>query len=148
MTDAMQASLRKLHLLSDDLNKASDELTAELNSVEDALNKLKLGIPAFVTIRREDAGDGYWRIYSMGYYKLRGKWGLVTYDYIDGFGEEGDEDVVFLRDAPRDIRIEAGEHLAELIEKIATNAAKTTESAKLRAAEAKEIAASLSKGRT
>jgi hypothetical protein len=148
MTDAIQASLRKLHSLSEDLNKASDELTAELNSVEAALNNLKLGISAFVTIRREDAGDGYWRVYSMGYYKLRGKWGLVVYDHFEGWDQEDDTEVVFLRDAPREIRIEAGEHLSELLTKIAENAAETTKNATLRAKEAKEIAASLSKGRT
>jgi hypothetical protein len=148
MTDAIQASLRKLHSLSEDLNKASDELTAELNAVEDALNKLKLGVSAFVQLRQEDAGDGYTRIFMFGYYKLRGKWGLVQHEYIEGMEPDDDLGVVFLRDAPRDLRILAGGKLAELLTKIAENAAETTKNATLRAKEAKEIAASLSKGRT
>lgn len=83
-----------------------------------------------------------------GYYKLRGKWGLVQYEYIEGFENDDDQGVVFLRDAPRDLRILAGGKLAELLTKIAENAAETTKNATLRAKEAKEIAASLSKGRT
>jgi len=61
---------------------------------------------------------------------------------------DDDQGVVFLRDAPRDMRILAGGKLAELLTKIAENAAETTKNATLRAQEAKEIAASLSKGRT
>jgi hypothetical protein len=148
MTDAIQASLHKLHSLSEDLNKASDILTAELNSVETALNKLKLGVSAFVRLRQEDAGDGYTRIFMFGYYKLKGKWGLVHYEYIEGFEDDDDRGLIFLRDAPRDMRILAGGKLAELITKIAENAAETTKNATLRAKEAKEIATSLSKGRT
>jgi hypothetical protein len=148
MTDATQASLRKLHSLSDELNQVSDSLTSDLNSVETELNKLKLGVPAWVRIHQEDAGDGWIRAYSMGYHKLRGKWGLVIYEYLEGMEEEGDNEVIFLRDAARDVRIHAAEHLDELIDKIAENAAEVTKKIKDKAEQAKGIATALSKGRS
>ena len=61
MTVDLQDSLRKLHSLSNDLNEASDKLGVELNAVEAALNKLKLGVSGWVRIRTEDAGDDYTR---------------------------------------------------------------------------------------
>jgi hypothetical protein len=147
MTADVQASLRKLHSLSQDLNEASDTLTTELTSVEAALNKLKLGVSAWVTIRKEDAGEGFTRAYTLGYYKLKGKWGLVVGELVEEVYDGGDDDVIFLRDAPRELRMEAAEHLAELIDELAKNAATTTEKATKRAAEVKEIASALSKGR-
>jgi hypothetical protein len=145
MTADVQASLRKLGSLSQDLNAASDALTAELNSVETALNKLKLGVPAWVRLRAEHVGDGYSRVYSLGYSKLKGKWGLVLFECIDS-AEEGD--LTPLREAPRDLRIEAAENLNALLEELANEAAKTTERVTKQAAEVKEIASALSKGRT
>jgi len=144
MTADIQASLRKLQSYSQQLNEASDTLTAELMSVEAALNKLKLGVPAWVELHTEDAGDGYTRVYNLGYYKLKGKWGLVVGDFI----EESDDGIVFLRETSRECRMEAAEHLTELLDKLVANAAKTAETAKARAAEAREIASTLSKGRT
>jgi len=150
MTANVQASLHKLQSLSQQLNEASDTLSAELNSVETALNKLKLGVSAWVRLHTEDAGDGYTRVYNLGYYKLKGKWGLVVGEFIEETvdGSEGDDGIVFLRETSRECRMEAAEVITELLEKLATNAAKTTETAKQRAAEAREIASTLSKGRT
>src|SRR5262249_46371243 len=149
MSVDFQACLRKLQTFSHDLNEASDSLSADLNSVETALNKLKLGIGAWVTIDREDVGEGYERIWTLGHYKLKGKWGLVVDNGIDGVDDGTDDSsAIFLRDASRETRLQAADHLAELIEKLADNTAKTTEKIKERAAEAKKIASALSKGRT
>jgi hypothetical protein len=148
MTADVQASLRKLSSLSKNLNEASDALTAELNSVETALNKLKLGVSAWVQIRTEELGSGETGISSLGYYKLGGKWGLVLYQYLDGMQDDSDDGVIPLREAPRDLRIEAAEKLDDLLEKLAEQASKTTDRVARTAAQAKEIASALSKGRT
>jgi hypothetical protein len=146
VTADVQASLRKLASLSQDLNQASDRLSAELDSVETAVNKLKLGVNAWASIRAEEAGEGYSRSYSVGYCKIKGKWGLVLFECIDGMEEDGE--ITPLRDASRDLRVEAAEKLGELIEALAKEAAKTTENVTKRAAEAKKIASALSNGRT
>jgi len=146
MTAEVQASLRKLASLSHNLNEASDRLTAELNSVETAINKLKLGVGAWVEIRSEDTGDGFTRICSLGYSKSKGKWGLVLYECLDGMDEDGE--LTPLRDASRDLRIEAAEKLNALMEKLAKEAAETTEKVTKQAAETRKIASALSNGRT
>jgi hypothetical protein len=147
MTVDLQDSLRKLHSLSNDLNEASDKLGVELNAVEAALNKLKLGVSGWVRIRTEDAGDDYTRVYTLGYYKLKGKWGLVIGEYIEGMEDDSHDGTIFLRDAPRELRVDAAENLADLVAKLAENATKLTKKVTARAVEAKDLAAALSKGR-
>ncbi len=143
MTADIQASLAKLHSLSATLNEASDTLSAQLNSVEAALNKLNLGVPAWVEIDRRDAGDGLTRYQTLGYSKAMGNWGLVICEHIGGMEDE-DDPMIFLRDAPRETRVLAADKIGELIEKMAENSAKTSERVTKRAAEVKEIASTLS----
>src|SRR5437660_2623398 len=136
MTADIQASLAKLHSLSATLNQASDLLSAQLNAVEAALNKLNLGVPAWVNIKKEDAGEGYSRHYDLGYSRRMRTWGLVISEYIEGMEDE-DDPLIFLRDAPREMRILAADNLAKLVEKLAENSAKTSERVTKRAAEVK-----------
>src|SRR5258708_4428162 len=149
MTSKIDASLRKLSSLSKNLNQVSDELTAQLTSIEDAINALKLGVFAWVVIDEysyEEAGlkQTVTRKVELGYGKHKGRWALLYDDYLK---EMDDSNPGFLREAPRDIRFEAVEKIPELLEKLAEETSKTTDTAIATTSQAKEIADALNKGK-
>ena len=82
-------------------------------------------------------------ITSLGYGKIREKWGLLVNTYPD-YDPESDN-VVFLKDAPREVRALAVERIPELLELIADKAAKLNQRIAEKAQLADDIAASLKK---
>lgn len=95
------------------LSAATDELNKRLAEAEAALIKLNLGVRAEVTMR--SPGDHYQRILSFA--KHSDDWRLL-YEY-GPFG--GDVEVMPLLNSPRSMRLQAVEHLPELLEKLTTN---------------------------
>ena len=148
MTADTNASLRKLHSLSKNINEASDKLTAQLSAIETELNNLKLGVAAWVDIRNQDSEDGFVHVDTLGYSKLNGKWGLLLGGYIDGAGPDEYNETIFLREATRDMRILAASFIDDLLSKLVERTEQTTEKIINKAGELKGIATALSKGRT
>jgi hypothetical protein len=151
MTDKIESTLKKLASVSQSLNQASDLVTARISEVESALREYKLGVEAWVDIRRwHDEGqftDGNWyrlgRTQRLAYGKKDGKWGLLTYIVA----EESDEyeEFAFLREAPRDLRLNAIDKLPELLEALVEKAVQTAQEATRKAEKAGQIAAGLAK---
>lgn len=144
MPTDIQVSLRKLASISQNLNVVSDKLTEELTSVESALKKLKLGVTAWVDLFKEELPGGEEAVTSLGYSKHSGKWGLFIFECISGL--EPDGQITPLREASRDLRVDAAEKIADLIEKLAEEASETTVKIAKRADELKKIAKDLSDG--
>jgi len=141
MTTDIRVSLSKLHSISQEINQASDSLTAELNFVEAALGKLNLGVSAWARMHDEDSDNlGGPVVYSLGYSKLKGKWGLLIEEDHARMADDFEERCMFLRHASRELRMEAAEHLGTLLENLCEKGAKLTEEITKRASEAKEIA--------
>jgi len=153
MTNKVDATLKQLASISQTLNEASDQLSKQIAEIESALNEYKLGITAWVELKKEKeltepAEDGarleVTIVEQLGYGKHKGKWGLLVTSYCEEFdGENSNES--FLRDAPRETRLAAVDKLPELLKALAQEGAKVTEEATKKAAQAKEIAAALSK---
>lgn len=151
MTDKIESTLKKLASVSQSLNQASDLVTSGIAQVEGALREYKLGVEAWVDIRRwyEEGQytDGGWfrlgRTQKLGYGKKDGKWGLLTYI----FAEESDEpeEFAFLREAPRDVRLAAVDKLPELLDALVEKAVQTAQEATKKAEKAGQIAAGLNK---
>jgi hypothetical protein len=116
---AIQANLHKLSLAAKNLNELSDKLTAEVSEIEDTINKLNLGITAYVVFEAwsDDTGleRGAWRL---EYGKLMGKWGFIinysTEDLGRGPDNEFTENWLF-KDSPREKRLRAVEKIPELL---------------------------------
>lgn len=151
MSNNVSALLKQLSTVSQDLNEASNQLSEQIKSIEAALASQKLGVRAWVEMRRttesEKASDG--RIYgltrvdSLGYDKYQGKWGLLVASWIEEVGEPDDSDVSLLRDAPRELRMAAVDAFPKLIQQIADEASKLARDVARKAEQAKNIAAVL-----
>lgn len=87
-----------------ELNQETDTLNEEIRDFEDSLANIGAGCEAWLP----RACNGY----DLGYAKLGGKWCVAI-------RRQGDEPSSLLR-APREIRIAACEHLAELASTILT----------------------------
>jgi hypothetical protein len=151
MTDRIDSTLKKLASVSQSLNQASDLVTSRIAEVEAALREYKLGVEAWVDIRRwyeeGQSTDGSWyrlgRTQRLAYGKKDGKWGLLTYI----IPEESDEyeEFAFLREASRDIRLAAIDKLPDLLEALVEKAVQTAQEATKKAEKAGQIAAGLAK---
>jgi len=153
MSNNVSALLKQLSNVSHDLNEASNQLSEQIKNIEAALAAQKLGVRAWVEIRRtpepQEASDGriyqFTRVDSLGYDKHQGKWGLVVHSWIDEFADANDSDVSFLRDAPRELRMSAVDALPKLIQEISEQASKLAKEAARKAEQAKHISALLNR---
>lgn len=128
-------NLDQLRVLSARLNEASDALSQQIIQLEAILNGLRLGLAAWVEVRRytEEAESGHLLTYveHLGYTKQSGKWGLFLSQGYEEFDEQ--DSVVPLKDAPRLDRMTAVDKIPDLVTKLETEAvamaAATTEKA-------------------
>ncbi|MBA3578976.1 MAG: hypothetical protein H0W42_03225 [Gemmatimonadaceae bacterium] len=139
-------SLRELARLSKDLNKASDALSEQITHVEAALNELKLGIDAWVTVvtyvTQSDNGLPLHETEYLGYGKHKGKWSLLYQTEVDEFPEESGYKVP-LRDAPRVDRIRAVDKLPDLVQALEKRTKELSEQATAKATQVANFAAAL-----
>ena len=128
----LQTSFQKLSASANTLNKASDDFTNAIVSLDTAINNLNPGVTAWITISSSQQGDdGPVQEERLGYAKTNGRWGLslciVTFDSggADGDGEEKVESSWLFNDAPRSLRLLAIDRVAALIEALARQAEDT-----------------------
>lgn len=151
MTGNASKSLQKLTSVSKSLNDITDQLNAELSLIESSLKKMNLGVYGWVQIGITnelvpEMGGVVHNIEEIGYGRYQGKWALLFDSYCQEIGPDPDT-VTLLRDAPRESRIKAVSRIPELLDKLAEEASKLADKAVESAAQAKEIASALSKGR-
>lgn len=129
----VSATFQRLSAAATELNAISDELGKTVASLDAALKRLNLGIPTWVRFDgSEDSQTGHFWARYVGYAKVASKWGIAL------SAEEGNhytgEDVTsedwLFNDAPRELRIEAVDHLPTLLEKLIEAADKATEKIK------------------
>jgi len=142
-------ALQNLAVLAKNLNEVSDLVTAEITDFEKTLNDLRLGVPAWVNAGEEHIDDPQsplTRIYVLGYARHQGKWGLLSGDYVEEHDDyPDDQSIVFLKDAPREIRIKAIKAFPKLIAELASEAQRVTEDLKNQLETARTIKAGLKK---
>src|SRR5216683_2183308 len=122
MNGKVETSLKQLSSLSKSLNEASDELSKQISAIESALNEFKLGIWAWVkepVLTESELSDSDEKgtkyllnfDYQLGYGKHKGKWGLlISY----GWEATDEQEIMFLRDAPRHVRIKSMDRIPDL----------------------------------
>ena len=141
VSERLASTYKRLATTSDSLNQASDEYTKPFSDIDEALQKLNIGLVAWQSVvGGQDEGDGYWSR-DIGYAKVDGKWGLAIRTVNGHHSWESDETEMWLfRDAPRPYRIEALEKLPDLLEEIIKNAEKTTKKLQEKTVDAREVA--------
>jgi hypothetical protein len=125
--------LEVLSKLAPQLNEASDLYQEELKEIEEALNKLKLGVTVWLElfietsdIESEYDKDGdlvgnFYRAWSLGYGKDCGdRWRLLIREWkVDNDADDGTiENVIPLLEASRDLRIAAAERIPDLLKEV------------------------------
>lgn len=141
--------LKQLSVASDALNSASDQFNQQIRTIEEALASYNLGVPAWVTAfsgKEEEYDDGgtvidkYTRLVRVGYEKSGGAWSLMVAVTIP---ERSHLREWVLRDAPRDLRMQAIDGIPLLLEKLIDEANALTGQISRKTAEARTLAASI-----
>jgi len=123
------------------LNAVSDEFARATAPIDAALKKLNLGVSASVKyVGAQDQNGDFWER-RIGYGKVSGKWGL-TLSTCSGNSnyDDYDEEAWLFNDAPRWMRIEAIDHLSELVEELVKEATKTAANLENKIDSARELA--------
>ena len=140
----IKTQLDELTAVARSLNEVSDELTMHVSDIEEAINKLNLGISANVVFSNVASEDGmtsdYWRL---AYGKEAGEWGLIIeFGHEDLNWPENDSVKGWLfRDAPRDRRLQAIERIPELMAALLKSAQKYTSDVSQKLEYARNLAA-------
>jgi hypothetical protein len=144
----LQASFQQLATASGTLNAASDNFSDAAQTLDEALNKLNPGVTAWIVITnfRQEHNPHEIRQERLGFAKINNKWGLglcrVTME--DDTGEEETTDQWLFNDAPRNLRLEAIQHVPELVEALAREAEQMAKRVSEGAEFAKKLAISIS----
>jgi hypothetical protein len=138
----------RLTSIANTLNKATDELTKIVGVLDDALQRLNVGIPVWVQVVKWSSEDdqGPYECENVGYSKINGDW-CIGINRSTGHEESTYADQVRevwpFNDAPRDLRLRAVEKLPELIDELAKSAAHTADLVNKKLAETKAFAAAI-----
>ncbi len=152
MKNSVEATLSKLAYVSDSLNKSSDSLSGQILEVESALQRYGLGVSAWVMMWSWDVevpvigamDTNVTRMLCLGYGKHLGKWGLLVSE-CDGDDLPGEGNVSFLREQPRDVKLEAVGKLPDLLKELLKKATEVATEATTKANATREIVANLKK---
>jgi hypothetical protein len=129
------------------LNTASDELTRDVGTLEDALKKLNVGLTVWVPFRiREDDGSDAYDQDEIGYAKVQSNWGIALRRI---WGDERRDEQFeagpwAFNDAPRELRLLAVDKIPEVIEALAKAALVTTKRIQEKTKEMRELAGAIS----
>ena len=142
--ERISAAFEKLAVSATELNVASDEFARPISDIDAALQKLNLGISAWVKFAEEqDASAEWFWSQSLGYAKVSGRWGIAIRT-LRGNLIEPDEETWLFNDAPRSYRLEALEKLPKLLEELAKTSSETARVLKSRITATKQVAMTIS----
>jgi len=130
------------------LNKASNELTTTISTLDQALYGLNIGLAVWVQVVlwSDPEGSGRYEREEVGYAKIGGMWGLAIRRLAgDEQSPEPDEvrDVWTFNDAPRELRLRAVEKLPDVLDELGKAAIKTAQTVNKKLVEARAFTAAL-----
>jgi hypothetical protein len=145
-SERIAQSFRDLATSAALLNAASDELAQAIAPIDAALKKLNIGVAIWHQYVGDTDRDGdYWGR-RIGYTKIGSKWGLAL-SSVEGnyqFSDSGDTEEWLYNDAPRWMRIEAVDHVPELLEALVLQVDRTAADLKKKSEQARELAKTIS----
>lgn len=144
-SERIASSFKELKSLSPDLHSAARELSKTISNLSESLEPLDLGVSAWATIASgEDDDNGYYWTRSVGYTKLRHRWGIglkqASGSHNDG---EHSEEVWAFSEAPHWMVIESIAKLPDLFDALIERVKDTTKKLRARAEQANELVAAL-----
>ena len=144
LPDRISASFQELADSAASLNSASDELANAIRPIDAALKKLNLGVAAWYPYNSYH-DDDYYSSRRIGYARVGRTWGLAlsTASGYLGSDEENVEEWLF-NDAPRWMRVEAVDHIPDLLQHLAKQANRVTADLQKKTEKARELAGTIS----
>jgi hypothetical protein len=144
----VQKQFQALTSVASSLNAASDALTKVVATLDEALKKLNVGLPAWVTFRfriDENPQPGDYDEDQIGYCKIRGTWGIaLRHIWGNTKSADGDSEGPWLfNDAPRDMRIDGVDDIPKLIQELCKRATETTKMVVDKTQEVRELASAI-----
>ena len=124
LTERVSAAFETLAKSAAALNVVSDELGKPIPVIDAALQRLNLGVSAWVQFGEyDDADHDVFEEHSIGYTKVSGTWGIAIRtrhgsELNDEFDDD-EEELWRFNDAPRSYRLAALDRLPELLEQLA-----------------------------
>jgi hypothetical protein len=147
LSEKVQASFRELTTAAKNLNQVSDELSQTISFLDAVLQKLNLGVSAWVPVTGDEDPNGHYWSRDIGYAKVENHWGIALRNihgsYDDPDGEVTTDDLWLFNDAPRWLRAEGVAHIAALFEKLTRLADDTAKRIQKSSKEAKELAGAI-----
>jgi hypothetical protein len=117
----VSSSFEDLKVAARHVNHISDQLGKWVCRLDASVKELNLGIVAWVTIAGGDEPDdnGDWWIRELGYAKVNSKWGIALQERSgNAYTSQGYFDAWLFNDAPRDLRVQAIEHIPALLNEL------------------------------
>jgi hypothetical protein len=146
----VQSSYQRLTAVASKLNDVSDELGVAINSLDEALKQLNLGITHWHKFAGNDhEGGSYWANY-LGYAKIGTRWGIAlskTSGHYDAPPEYNKGEEWLFNDAPRQLRMDAVDHIPAMIDALITAAEEAVARIEEKTVEAKKLAELLTPGK-
>jgi hypothetical protein len=119
MADNLRPRLDRLHVLSKAVNSRTDEVGRVVQAVEKYLTEVvHLGVPGWVTIDREDDGDGWERETSLAYGRFGEKFRIFVENGTFISGSLDDHSKTLWANCPRDIKLKAYNALPKLLDEL------------------------------
>ena len=145
LRERVSVTFEKLAASAAELNAVSDEIAKPIHAIDAALQKLNLGVSAWVrVVGGDDHPDGdFWWDRSIGYDKVDRRWGIAI-RARSGYSDRLEEDVWRFDAAPRSYRLEALDKLPELLEQLVDTASKTAKALKSKITVAEQVATTIS----
>lgn len=147
MPEKSLLSLEHLSAIAQSLNQATDELTSVVGALDEALQRLNVGLTVWAYVEKWNSEDGlYYEREEVGYAKVEGQWGIAI-RRLAGREDASDGDEVrsiwAFNDAPRDARLRAVEKLPNVVDALGKAAATVTEVLNKKLALTKDYAAAI-----
>jgi hypothetical protein len=131
MAEKTLLSFGELSAIAQSLNQATDELTRVVAALDEALQRLSVGLVVWVNVQTWDHEDGVsYECEQVGYAKVNGQWAIAirkTFGREDTSDPDEVRSIWIFNDAPREARLRAVEYLPQIVNELAKAAAKTTE---------------------
>jgi hypothetical protein len=142
--DRIASSFRQLTTVSTDLNAAASELGVSIVSLENALQSLNLGVPAWHQIAGKEDDDGSYWSRGIGYTQVGNNWRIaLKVTHGNEHADHHREEVWAFNDAPRWMCIESVDKLPDLFDDLIKRTEETTAKIRAKTTQTEELAAAV-----
>jgi hypothetical protein len=143
--ERVQAAFSSLRVAAKALNFESDELGKSIQDLNGALQRLNLGVSAWVPFMQSGGDDGWFCNREIGYAKTGTTWGISLRE-VEGNCHDPDQETIeswLFENSPRWMRVDSIGKIPELLESLTRQAEETAIKIKAKTAQAKELATAI-----